>query len=191
MDTWPVHPYRTATALLISCSFVLSLHNVTSKLHLLLKHVDEVLSVTVEGQQMFCHSSIRFFWVSLQKCHACRVLIHLAENMVFRGNIDSTITHLTSPTTFIWVTVICGMFPVITGNCTIAGAQNACTCVRTPTHMHACKLDEKYKPHRQALVYNYRNVTFCLQLYCVCIFIFTYNNIRSMSGSGSIHFGSL
>lgn len=53
MDSWPVYPYRTATALLISCSFDLSLHNVTSKLHLLLKRIEEVLSVTVEGQQMY------------------------------------------------------------------------------------------------------------------------------------------
>ncbi|XP_070773809.1 uromodulin-like 1 [Enoplosus armatus] len=48
LSSWPVHPYRTATSLLIECNFTLSLHNVTSKLHLLLKHIQEVSSVTVE-----------------------------------------------------------------------------------------------------------------------------------------------
>ncbi|XP_035483081.2 uromodulin-like 1 [Scophthalmus maximus] len=48
LSSWPVHPYRTATSLLIDCNFTLSLHNVTSKLHLLLKHIQEVSSVTVE-----------------------------------------------------------------------------------------------------------------------------------------------
>lgn len=63
LDSWPVHPYRTATALLISCTFDLSLHNVTSKLHLTLKHIQEVLSVAVEGQQMCSpgHGGILFF----------------------------------------------------------------------------------------------------------------------------------
>ncbi|XP_060942525.1 uromodulin-like 1 [Limanda limanda] len=48
LSSWPVHPYRTATSLLIVCSSTLSLHSVTSKLHLLLKHIQEVTSVTVE-----------------------------------------------------------------------------------------------------------------------------------------------
>ncbi|XP_029375715.1 uromodulin-like 1 [Echeneis naucrates] len=48
LSSWPVHPYRTATSLLITCNFTLSLYNVTSKLHLLLKHIEEVSSVTVE-----------------------------------------------------------------------------------------------------------------------------------------------
>ncbi|XP_076606246.1 uromodulin-like 1 [Chaetodon auriga] len=48
LSSWPVHPYRTATSLLIDCSSALSLYNVTSKLHLLLKHIQEVSSVTVE-----------------------------------------------------------------------------------------------------------------------------------------------
>ncbi|XP_056910998.1 uromodulin-like 1 isoform X3 [Takifugu flavidus] len=48
LDSWPVYPYRTATALLLHCPFDLLLHNVTSKLHLLLKDIEEVLSVTVE-----------------------------------------------------------------------------------------------------------------------------------------------
>lgn len=50
LDSWPVHPYRTATALLLHCPFDLSLHGITSKLHLLLQHIAEVLSVTVQGQ---------------------------------------------------------------------------------------------------------------------------------------------
>ncbi|XP_041808048.1 uromodulin-like 1 isoform X2 [Chelmon rostratus] len=49
LSSWPVHPYRTATSLLIDCSSALSLYNVTSKLHLLLKHIQEVSSVTVEA----------------------------------------------------------------------------------------------------------------------------------------------
>ncbi|XP_042355576.1 uromodulin-like 1 [Plectropomus leopardus] len=48
LSSQPVHPYRTATSLLIECNFTLSLHNITSKLHLLLKHIQEVSSVTVE-----------------------------------------------------------------------------------------------------------------------------------------------
>lgn len=50
LSTWPVHPYRTATSLLIDGNFPLSLHNVTSQLHLLLKHIQEVSSVSVEGE---------------------------------------------------------------------------------------------------------------------------------------------
>ncbi|TMS13806.1 Uromodulin-like 1 [Larimichthys crocea] len=49
LSSWPVHPYRTATSLLIDCNFTVSLQNVTSKLHLLLKHIQEVSSVTVEA----------------------------------------------------------------------------------------------------------------------------------------------
>lgn len=66
LDSWPVYPYRTATALLISCRFDLSLHNVTSMLHLPPKHIEEVLSVTVEGQQMYSpgRSRILFFFLS-------------------------------------------------------------------------------------------------------------------------------
>ncbi|KAI3373419.1 hypothetical protein L3Q82_022024 [Scortum barcoo] len=48
LSSWPVHPYRTATSLLIESNVTLSLHNVTSKLHLLLKNIQEVSSVTVE-----------------------------------------------------------------------------------------------------------------------------------------------
>ncbi|XP_063751366.1 uromodulin-like 1 [Eleginops maclovinus] len=48
LGSQPVHPFRTATSVLIDCNFTLSLHNVTSELHLLLKHIQEVSSVTVE-----------------------------------------------------------------------------------------------------------------------------------------------
>ncbi|XP_032389675.1 uromodulin-like 1 isoform X1 [Etheostoma spectabile] len=48
LSSQPVHPYRTATSLLIDCNNTLSLYNVTSKLHHLLKHILEVSSVTVE-----------------------------------------------------------------------------------------------------------------------------------------------
>ncbi|XP_058484112.1 uromodulin-like 1 isoform X2 [Solea solea] len=48
LSSWPVHPYRTATSLLIGRNSSLSLSDVSSKLHLLLKHIPEVSSVTVE-----------------------------------------------------------------------------------------------------------------------------------------------
>ncbi|XP_049449087.1 uromodulin-like 1 [Epinephelus fuscoguttatus] len=48
LSSQPVHPYRSATSLLIESNCTLSLYNVTSKLHLLLKHIQEVSSVTVE-----------------------------------------------------------------------------------------------------------------------------------------------
>ncbi|CAF98552.1 unnamed protein product [Tetraodon nigroviridis] len=54
MDSWPVDPYRTATALLLSCPF--DLHNVTSKLLLLLKHIEEVSSVTVEAGSTWAYT---------------------------------------------------------------------------------------------------------------------------------------
>lgn len=51
LSTWPVHPYRTATSLLIECNFALSLYNVTSKLHRLLERIEEVSSITVQGEE--------------------------------------------------------------------------------------------------------------------------------------------
>lgn len=75
----------------------------------------------------------------------CGVVIHLTENMVFRGNNDSIITHLTSPTTFRWVTVVCGMFPVITGNRIKARAHNACTCTCICTHQRSSCLQTWWK----------------------------------------------
>ncbi|XP_067463504.1 uromodulin-like 1 [Thunnus thynnus] len=58
LSSWPVHPYRTATSLLIVCNSTLSLYNVTSRLHLLLKHMQEVSSVTVEDVDECAHSSL-------------------------------------------------------------------------------------------------------------------------------------
>lgn len=51
LGSWSPYPYRTATALLLDGGFDLSLHHLRSKLHLLLGRIDEMLSVTVEGQQ--------------------------------------------------------------------------------------------------------------------------------------------
>ncbi|XP_053187108.1 uromodulin-like 1 [Scomber japonicus] len=59
LSSWPVHPYRTATALLVACNFTLSLYNVTSRLHLLLKHIQEVSSVTVEDVDECAHPALR------------------------------------------------------------------------------------------------------------------------------------
>ncbi|XP_077403819.1 uromodulin-like 1 isoform X2 [Vanacampus margaritifer] len=58
LASWPVHPYRTATSLLIDFSFALSLHDVTSKLHFLLKHIQEVLAVTVEDVNECAHPAL-------------------------------------------------------------------------------------------------------------------------------------
>ncbi|KAM9782429.1 uromodulin-like 1 [Syngnathus typhle] len=58
LGSWPVHPYRTATSLLIDCSFALSPHVVTSKLHFLLKHIQEVSAVTVEDVNECAHPAL-------------------------------------------------------------------------------------------------------------------------------------
>ncbi|XP_061608708.1 uromodulin-like 1 isoform X3 [Phyllopteryx taeniolatus] len=59
LASWPVHPYRTATSLLIDCSFVLPPHSsVTSKLHFLLKHIQEVSAVTVEDVNECAHPAL-------------------------------------------------------------------------------------------------------------------------------------
>lgn len=59
LSTWPVHPYRTATSLLIECNFTLSLYNVTSKLHRLLERIEEVSSITVQDVDECAHSALR------------------------------------------------------------------------------------------------------------------------------------
>ncbi|XP_030603045.1 uromodulin-like 1 [Archocentrus centrarchus] len=58
LSTQPVCPYRTATSLLIDCSFTLSLFNVTSKLHLLLKRIEEASSITVQDVDECAHSAL-------------------------------------------------------------------------------------------------------------------------------------
>ncbi|KAJ0062017.1 hypothetical protein NL108_014914, partial [Boleophthalmus pectinirostris] len=48
LNSQPVHPYRTATSLMIDCRSSPSLHNVTIMLYQLIKHIQEVSSVTVQ-----------------------------------------------------------------------------------------------------------------------------------------------
>ncbi|XP_030009437.1 uromodulin-like 1 [Sphaeramia orbicularis] len=55
LDSWSVQPFTTTTSLLVDCSSTLSLLNVTSELHLLLKHIQEVSSVTVEDINECAH----------------------------------------------------------------------------------------------------------------------------------------
>ncbi|KAM8898082.1 uromodulin-like 1 [Spinachia spinachia] len=59
LGSQPMHPYRTATSLLIVCDFAPSLHNVTSKLHHLLKHIQEVTSVSVQDVNECAQSALR------------------------------------------------------------------------------------------------------------------------------------
>ncbi|KAK5888242.1 hypothetical protein CesoFtcFv8_016758 [Champsocephalus esox] len=59
LSSQPVHPFRTATSILIACNLTLSLHAVTSELHLLLKHIQEVSSVTVEDVDECALSALR------------------------------------------------------------------------------------------------------------------------------------
>ncbi|XP_035999344.1 uromodulin-like 1 [Fundulus heteroclitus] len=54
LDSWPVHPYRISTSLLILSNSSLSLSSVTAKLHLLLKHIPEVSAVTVQADVDEC-----------------------------------------------------------------------------------------------------------------------------------------
>ncbi|KAF7641708.1 hypothetical protein LDENG_00274130, partial [Lucifuga dentata] len=59
LSSWPVHPYRSATSLLIEWNFAPSLNNVTSKLHELLRHILEVSSVTVKDVDECAHVALR------------------------------------------------------------------------------------------------------------------------------------
>ncbi|KAM6983468.1 uromodulin-like 1 [Tautogolabrus adspersus] len=58
LGSQPVHPYRTATSLLIEFNSTLSLHNVTATLHLLLVYIQEVSSVTVEDINECTHPAL-------------------------------------------------------------------------------------------------------------------------------------
>ncbi|XP_072230517.1 uromodulin-like 1 [Leuresthes tenuis] len=58
LNSWPLHPFRTTTSLLIESSFTLSMYNVTSKLHFLLKHIPEVSSVTVQDVDECAHPAL-------------------------------------------------------------------------------------------------------------------------------------
>lgn len=140
LSTWPVHPYRTATSLLIECNFTLSLHNVRSKLHRLLERIEEVSSITVRGEEALwqfwplCEATRGFF--SLERWHSCRVLRMIHVQRTRRsGKNDSVAPQFPSPTTSVWVTVICGMFPATAENNTraIARAQTE-TNTRAWTH---------------------------------------------------------
>lgn len=137
LSSWPVHPYRTATSLLIDCNATMSLHNVTSKLHLLLKHIEEVSSVTVEGEEtrLFVWSYFGAFFF-LQRND---ILVEFCEWFMLQrtrcsGKNYSVVPQFPSPTTSIWVTVICGMFPAIAENNTRASAY---TLTHAHAHMHA------------------------------------------------------
>ncbi|MEQ2242005.1 hypothetical protein ILYODFUR_031284, partial [Ilyodon furcidens] len=58
LNSWPVHPYRISTNLLILSNFSLSLYNVAPKLHLLLKQIPEVSSVTVQDVDECVHPAL-------------------------------------------------------------------------------------------------------------------------------------
>lgn len=143
LDSWPVHPYRTASALLIRSTFPLSLNNVTSKLNLLVRLIPEVSSVIVQGKdgseqhRSLCEAFWRH-WFSTERCHSCRDLrmIHEAENTVFRKKwlICTTVSfsHLFCLSDSL---VFCGMFPVIAENNTTATAHTH-ICILTPTHWY-------------------------------------------------------
>lgn len=84
-----MHPYRTATSLLVDFSFTLPLYNVTSRLNLLLKHIPEVSAVTVEGEETGLFVSMNllgaFFFLQRNDILVEFVrMIHVAENTVFR-----------------------------------------------------------------------------------------------------------
>uniref|UniRef100_A0A096LT99 Uromodulin-like 1 n=1 Tax=Poecilia formosa TaxID=48698 RepID=A0A096LT99_POEFO len=53
-----VHPYRVSTSLLVRSNSSLSLHGASSKLHLLLKHIPEVSSVTVRDVDECVHPAL-------------------------------------------------------------------------------------------------------------------------------------
>lgn len=128
LSTWPVHPYRTATSLLIECNFTLSLYNVTSKLHRLLERIEEVSSITVQGEEAlygcFDLSAKLLGFFSFEKWHSCSVLRMIHVQRTRRsGKNDSVAPQFPSPTTSVWVTVICGMFPATAENNTRAIAH--------------------------------------------------------------------
>ncbi|XP_061904408.1 uromodulin-like 1 [Entelurus aequoreus] len=58
LASWPVQPFRTATSLLIGCTCDLSLHNVSTALHVLLIHIQEVSAVTVQDVNECAHPAL-------------------------------------------------------------------------------------------------------------------------------------
>ncbi|KAM4726216.1 uromodulin-like 1 [Anableps anableps] len=71
LNSQPVHPYRISTSLLILSNLSLSLHNATSKLHLLLKHIPEVSSVTVQDVDECVHPAL----------HQCSLQAHCTNTL--------------------------------------------------------------------------------------------------------------
>ncbi|XP_068187776.1 uromodulin-like 1 [Antennarius striatus] len=69
LASWPVHPYRTATSLLIECKFPLSPDDVAPKLYLLLKRIQEVSSVTVEDVDECAHPVLRQCSIQANCCN--------------------------------------------------------------------------------------------------------------------------
>ncbi|XP_045548187.1 uromodulin-like 1 isoform X1 [Salmo salar] len=58
ISSWPIWPFRTSSSLLISSPEILSLSNTTTKLHLLLIHIEEVTSVSVEDMNECSHAAL-------------------------------------------------------------------------------------------------------------------------------------
>ncbi|XP_017164242.1 uromodulin-like 1 isoform X2 [Poecilia reticulata] len=58
LSSRPVHPYRVSTSLLVRSNSSLSLHGAWLKLHLLLKHIPEVSSVTVRDVDECVHPAL-------------------------------------------------------------------------------------------------------------------------------------
>ncbi|KAK6317151.1 hypothetical protein J4Q44_G00125510 [Coregonus suidteri] len=58
ISSWPIGPFRTASSMLIGSLETLSLSNTTAKLQLLLKHIEEVTSVSVEDIDECTHATL-------------------------------------------------------------------------------------------------------------------------------------
>ncbi|CAB1352534.1 unnamed protein product [Coregonus sp. 'balchen'] len=58
ISSWPIGPFRTTSSLLIGSPETLSLSNTITKLHLLLKHIEEVTSVSVEDMNECTHAAL-------------------------------------------------------------------------------------------------------------------------------------
>ncbi|KAL0994383.1 hypothetical protein UPYG_G00121500 [Umbra pygmaea] len=58
INSWPIWPFRTASSLLISSSEVLSLSNITTKMHFLIKNIEEIMSVSVEDVDECAHEAL-------------------------------------------------------------------------------------------------------------------------------------
>ncbi|XP_032433097.1 uromodulin-like 1 [Xiphophorus hellerii] len=71
LSSRPVHPYRVSTSLLIRSNSPLSLHSASSKLHLLLKHIPEVSSVTVRDVDECVHPAL----------HRCSTQTHCSNTL--------------------------------------------------------------------------------------------------------------